>query len=101
MSEHHIYLLTETGGDTYCKIGMAVDAEKRLRGLQSGNPRTLRFLGVWRLPTLEAAREAEGSILSYFRNGSAMGEWSVISHDLAKTIVEGAIKNLGYEVVEA
>lgn len=109
MSAWQVYLLGESlGGDNYCKIGMARSAEKRLRTLQTGNPRTLFFLGCWELPSYRAAYDVERKVIKQLCNGTAMGEWFQCPEQISPgnpntiaTVIERIIDALGYEVVDA
>lgn len=64
-----IYFITEKGSH-YVKIGYSEDPVKRLKELQTGNPRKLKILGI--LPGLFEAEKGYHEAFSKYR---VQGEW--------------------------
>jgi hypothetical protein len=74
----HVYLVGHPGG--YTKIGIARDANNRLRNLQTSSPVPLRLLAFFRLPN---PKGVEKTLHDYFRDKRVSGEWFNLSgHDI-------------------
>src|SRR5262249_3796071 len=68
----YLYAIRETGSDGFIKIGISDEPLKRLKGVQTGNPRKLELIGV--CPVLEAAR-IENSAHENLKEYRMKGEW--------------------------
>lgn len=75
-----VYVITD--GEHY-KIGVAVDPAKRLRELQTGNPRRLRLTFFVALPNPETAAHVERSAHHRIGRNRRVGEWFACDQDCA------------------
>lgn len=76
------------------KVGVSKDVPARLAGLQTGNPKTLKIVRVWRHPK---AREIESAMLKACCLSITAGEWIRHSVSDAVRMVETIIGS--FEVV--
>jgi len=84
--DDEIYVIQEEGGG-YVKIGISKNPEKRLIGIQNGNPRRLKIVKRYK-----GYNENQESILhQYYKKYHILNEW--FSEDILKDIDE-TIKNL-------
>lgn len=62
-------------GDDHIKVGNAIDANRRLKELQTGNPVKLELIGSIGCVSKFAAEELESAIQRYYGSVRAEGEW--------------------------
>ena len=67
----------------YAKIGMAVDVEKRLRGIQTGSPLKLKTFGCFES---NAPQTAEALIHKLLKSDNVSGEWFSISEKMVHVL---------------
>lgn len=68
-----VYVITD--GDGRCKIGKAVDVRKRIKQLQTGNPKPLRLAAYLRCESESLAIQAESASHKAIGNCRLYGEW--------------------------
>ncbi len=94
--------MVEDGGETgFVKVGVADDPQKRLRQMQTGNPRTLSFNGLSEPIDRGVADKAENVTHRWLgdwchRNGKLelVGEWFECAPDFAAEYVGLAIRHV-------
>jgi len=72
--ETAVYLVTEDGRPFF-KIGVAADPKRRIKELQTGNPRQLEIGHIEWFPTRQMARTVERAMHANFATHAAKGEW--------------------------
>jgi len=91
------------------KIGFAIDLNKRISNLQTGNPRPLKLMGFIKTANKVDDRKIEKALHKKYKNLHVSGEWFSVTPDqvlseiqsyrytgfLAKDI--DALKTLGYD----
>lgn len=91
----HLYVLTEEGGE-YSKIGTATNVKYRLAGLQNGNPRRLRIVGIWHLESRDAAFKVEIAALCRLGVARLKGrDWVKCEGEEARAAVLSVFRKLG------
>lgn len=70
----HVYLITDPK-QFFIKIGLAKNIEKRLKGLQAGNPIELKVLHSFSFTEYKAARAFETHLLRLYGHKRVRGEW--------------------------
>jgi predicted GIY-YIG superfamily endonuclease len=79
--DKYVYLISS--GDGTVKIGVSVDAEKRLSALQSSNPNELSIIGKVKSNN---AYDVEHEIHHKHKDKRARGEWFKLSNEDIETI---------------
>jgi hypothetical protein len=74
-----VYFITD---GEFIKIGVAVDPQKRLNGLQTGNPRQLRLLG-----TVPGGTSLERGLHACFQARHVHGEWFRLTEGEAGALI--------------
>jgi hypothetical protein len=87
--QQDLYVIGEGDGSGVVKIGKSVDPQKRLSGLQTGNPRRLRVLHVE-----PEAGHLEEQLHERFAEIRIGGEWFDFGHDDPLVLVQKAVKDL-------
>lgn len=83
--KYFVYVISD---GTAVKVGRSDDPKRRLKGLQTGNPRSLEIVHVVEFSTeLESARY-EKHLHTVFASRKAHGEWFAIEPDLVKGWLE-------------
>lgn len=77
MAKHYVYMIEESGLmiDRCCKIGVAKDVNKRLDGMQVGNPRILKVAVELGPFSKREAYEVERKMHKCFDRYRVRGEW--------------------------
>lgn len=86
MSESHpcyVYLIEEAGSGVYCKIGYSKHPRRRLKDLQSTNPRKLKLTLMVAVDPKEVTR-IEKALHAKFKRLRVSGEWFYKSSDISK-----------------
>lgn len=76
------------------KVGIAIDVEKRLSELQTGNPHKLRIFAKAYAPVGYRAREIEGRVHRALASCHTHGEWFDVTPDEAEECLRHIIDNL-------
>lgn len=81
----YIYVVSD---GTYCKIGISVNPEKRLKSLQTGSAKVLRLLRKYELPSRKAAIKLEKQLHRMFWQSRCRhnGEWFLLEFDHLETL---------------
>lgn len=90
---YYVYLITD---GTYTKIGISNNPQKRLRSLQTANPRKLSIAHTVQLESKDDASLLEFALHQYFDKARVSGEWILLPFEIIKDaipIVEQHIKN--------
>lgn len=74
------------GDGTAVKIGVAADPQKRLCGLQTGNPRKCRIMYLIPCKSQDAAYMVEKKLHYYFQDYGLAGEWFDIYKNLESNL---------------
>ena len=85
-----VYFIKE-GGANLVKIGLASRLYERLATLQTGNPRALTVIGLWRGRSLTEAAGAESLLHEAYVDTHVRGEW----FDLSDRQVEKIARKYG------
>jgi uncharacterized protein (UPF0335 family) len=72
------------------KVGMAIDVQKRLSGIQTSNPDLVTIAFFERVPK-ELAAEAESRAHETLRSSWVRGEWFDVTPERARAAVKAAI----------
>ena len=91
-----IYVIEEAARTCgYYKVGRSDDPSKRVKALQTGNPRPLRVVKSWQVTDMDAAeRAAHGAIVSFKLENGGGKEWYCVTsqqwekfiHDIVQAI---------------
>lgn len=74
--EYYVYFVKEGDDNSYLKVGIASDPDRRIKELQTGNPRKLSLLGVIPCESKEEARHIEKELLMRVEKEKRLeGEW--------------------------
>ena len=71
-----VYII-QAGNTNLYKIGYTNNPERRIKGLQTGNPQSLRFVTIYETPN---PRELERKIHDIVAREKMVGEWFEIDH---------------------
>jgi len=72
----HVYVMKS---GSYYKIGWAIDPKKRLKQLQTGNPREIRLIGTLECETRLLAKDLERHFQEHYPDKIIRGEWYDLS----------------------
>lgn len=79
-----MYVYVISGGRRHVKIGISLEPKKRLKGVQTGCPFTLRLAGTWRT---DRAREIEKKAHGLLAKYRWAGEWFDVPRQVAVLVV--------------
>lgn len=85
-----IYFI-QTADNQFVKIGVTEDPIRRMAGLQTSTPYTLKLLAV-----MPGGREEESAIHLRFRRYAVRGEWFRTAFDVARYAAEHGIRTTAY-----
>ena len=97
----YLYLLGCEGVAVHSKIGIAKNPEKRVKGLQCGNPNIIWLVSAWKFPTKAAAEVREKILHSVFRDFRATGEWFSVPPQLLRPFVMSVLNDISMGVSNA
>jgi hypothetical protein len=82
------------------KIGSSIDPNRRLRELQTGNPRPLQFcfVGITPGPGFDIEMRAKDMLRSYRTGMTGGDEWFDTSPEIATAAMMGAAGNIGQKL---
>lgn len=81
----YLYLITD--GNHY-KIGVAKDPQRRLKALQTGNPKVLKLLATGYRRSTKTAFSVERQIHQGLKRQRLHGEWFRLTDRLVKVVIE-------------
>lgn len=93
-----VYVIHEEAEPTICKIGIANDPLRRLRGHQVSNWRRLKLAGAFVAGSSAAAIAIESAVHKAFWGVHVSGEWFRVSPEKACAEVEAAASCTGLPV---
>ena len=86
--EGQVYILYSPAYPSWCKIGMAVDAEDRLKQFQTSSPyRDYILVAAYDVPDRRKAETAAHNLLR--ETHASKNEWFVVGAKVAKEILDG------------
>jgi predicted GIY-YIG superfamily endonuclease len=93
----YLYVIAELGDSGPTKIGISQNVNKRLSGLQNGNPRKIALYSKFKIPDRQSAIQLEYLILRKFRTDGASlcGEWVQVSPVLVESEIQKMLDQLG------
>lgn len=94
---HYIYIV-HAHGSGRVKIGIAQDAEHRLRELQVGSGTVLRLSRLYRAAHRDEAKRVERSVHLHLAKWRASGEWFRLRVGHAAVAVQGVADKLGISI---
>lgn len=92
-TEGQVYIITNPSFPEWVKVGMAVDAEDRLRGYQTSSPfRDYELFYSWSVHDRRAAETEAHSILKEWTAGKK-NEWFKCSPAFARVMLDSTMEN--------
>jgi hypothetical protein len=92
-TEGQVYIVTNPSFPEWVKVGMAVDAEDRLRGYQTSSPfRDYELFYSWSVHDRRAAETEAHSILKEWTAGKK-NEWFKCSPAFARVMLDSTMEN--------
>lgn len=92
-TEGQVYIITNPSFPEWVKVGMAVDAEDRLRGYQTSSPfRDYELFYSWSVHDRRAAESEAHSILKEWTAGKK-NEWFKCSPAFARVMLDSTMEN--------
>jgi len=88
MKEGQVYIIVNPAFPGWCKVGMAVDAEDRLKQYQTSSPyRDYELIKAYNTDDRREAEKAAHDLLA--KSHERKGEWFYIQHPVATEILDG------------
>ena len=85
--EGQVYIIVNPAFPSWCKIGMAVDAEDRLKQYQTSSPyRDYKLIAMYDTSDRRKAEKFAHDLLA--KSHERRGEWFCIQHPVAASILE-------------
>ena len=85
--EGQVYIIVNPAFPSWCKIGMAVDAEDRLKQYQTSSPyRDYKLIATYNTSDRRKAEKFAHDLLA--KSHERRGEWFCIQHPVAASILE-------------
>jgi len=85
--EGQVYIIVNPAFPSWCKIGMAVDAEDRLKHYQTSSPyRDYKLIATYDTEDRREAEKAAHDLLA--KSHERRGEWFCIQHPVANSILD-------------
>lgn len=87
IKEGQVYIIVNPAFPSWCKIGMAVDAEDRLKQFQTSSPyRDYKLIATYDTSDRRKAEKFAHDLLA--KSHERRGEWFCIQHPVAASILE-------------
>ena len=90
----YVYAITNPAWDGWVKIGMAVDIDRRIKQMQTGNHRQLWIMASIPCDSRIEAAELERSFHRFFKKQKIRGEWFNLDKGDLFSVMEPAGDNL-------
>lgn len=90
---HSVYVMHSPGNE-FCKVGIADEPYRRIRGLQGGNWSKIEVYDHWWTVDCSLSRRVEAEVLNRMAEHRAMGEWIKCSPEDLAAEVEAAAADL-------
>lgn len=88
IKEGQVYIIVNPAFPGWCKVGMAVDAEDRLKQYQTSSPyRDYELIKAYNTDDRRTAEKTAHELLS--QTHERKGEWFYIQHPVATEILDG------------
>jgi hypothetical protein len=91
----YVYLVGETPCSGVMKVGIARSPYSRISGLQTGNPKLLRFVAIWSIGSSDTYGALEKAIHRSLRAFNVRGEWFDADAGLIGRHIEESVEALG------
>lgn len=102
LEETYVYLIAHLGADGQCngpvKVGYSMSPNKRLKSLQTGNPKPLTLVFSFVTPTLGHAKDAEDTFHTVCKGHRLSGEWFDLTPKIALSTLTKCL--IGHIIVD-